>query len=508
MDGAQEREPYATGELGLRPQFASRIGFKGTPFGQQMEVNIMNARNLFKVLAVVLMASVVASPIVFAKGKPPTPGGETGANNLSFPLIQSDNASSAGFPGDGAWRFAAIDPAQCIGEEGVTPGTPVPSEYVCYYGRKVVVISETGEIVFEPSGYSCDGQVDDYCKVWWLQKRTQNFWKTLSISHDTSTPLVVSAVDVGDLLESSPSIQARQIRVEFNLLQSVSEDDPELGDYVVTDWTNAIPTPCSVPEAAGESLGCFAALGMSGAVPGTEQSGTEIQGTDFGPGEEEAAIITGMQSSVGQFGGGLGNNARGNSPSINISEESVPVPGTQTLLDPTTIRTAIPADGSDAIPIHALVYSNCARLVIQKIPDSVSPVWNEATGLWSGPSVGAPLVNVATYTGAWTTEITSSGSIVYGYNWNAKTASTGTYRLTMVLDGNDAEGPVCGTQLATKFESGSTKLVNQGEANLSTIIYAGDSDLGDEGGLAYIDLELTTKGGGGGGNGNGNGPQK
>ena len=197
-----------------------------------------------------------------------------------------------------------------------------------------------------------------------------------------------------------------------------------------------------------------------------------------------------------------------NSPSINISEESVPVPGTQTLLDPTTIRTAIPADGSDAIPIHALVYSNCARLVIQKIPDSVSPVWNEATGLWSGPSVGAPLVNVATYTGAWTTEITSSGSIVYGYNWNAKTASTGTYRLTMVLDGNDAEGPVCGTQLATKFESGSTKLVNQGEANLSTIIYAGDSDLGDEGGLAYIDLELTTKGGGGGGNGNGNGPQK
>ena len=145
------------------------------------------------------------------------------------------------------------------------------------------------------------------------------------------------------------------------------------------------------------------------------------------------------------------------------------------------------------------MYSNCARLVIQKIPDSVSPFWDQTTGLWSGAGVGAPLVNVATYTGAWTTEITSSGSIVYGYNWNAKTAATGLYRLTMALDGNDAEGPVCGSTLATTFGPGITKLVNQGENNLSTVIYAGDSDLGDEGGLVYIDLALTTKGGGGGG---------
>ncbi|MCP5452014.1 MAG: hypothetical protein H6972_15970 [Gammaproteobacteria bacterium] len=469
-------------------------------------MNIMNARNLFKVLAVVLTASVVASPIVFAKGKPPTPGGETGANNLSFPLILSDNASPAGLPLDGAWRFAAIDDptTQCIGEDGVTPaGTPVPPEYVCYYGRKVIVISETGEITFEPSGYLCDGQVDDYCKVWWLQKRTQNFWRTLSVGHDTSTPLVVSAVDVGDLLESSPSIQARQIRVEFNLLQSVPADDPELGKYVVTNWTNAIPTPCIVPTTAGESLGCFAALGMSGAVPGTEQSGTEIQGTDFGPGAASPISTgTGVQSPANQFRAGAGNNARGNSPPINIStgllEEAVP--GTQILLDPTTIRMTTPDVGG----INALVYSNCARLVIQKIPDSISPVWDEAAGLWSGPSVGDPLVNVATYTGAWTTEITSSGSIVYGYNWNAKTASTGTYRLTMVLDGNDAEGPVCSSALATKFETptqstAGTQLVNMGEANTSTtIIYAGDSDLGDEGGLVYIDVPLTTKGGGGG----------
>ncbi len=54
-----------------------------------------------------------------------------------------------------------------------------------------------------------------------------------------------------------------------------------------------------------------------------------------------------------------------------------------------------------------------------------------------------------------------------------------------------------------KCSTDGTKLVNQGENNLSTIVYAGDSDLGDEGGLVYIDLELTTKGGGGGSGGKG-----
>jgi len=206
---------------------------------------------------------------------------------------------------------------------------------------------------------------------------------------------------------------------------------------------------------------------MSGAVPGTEQSGNEMQGTDFGPGG------------------------------------AVPNPGVQTLLDPTSVRGATTPDGT-VIPIHALVYSNCARLVIQKVPDSISPMWDATTGLWSGPGVGAPLTNIATYSGEWTTEITSSGSIVYGYNWNAKTAATGLYRLTMVLDGNDGEGPVCGSTLATKFEMPSavaagTQLVNQGEANLSTtVLYAGDAMLGDEGGLVFIDVPLTTKGGGGG----------
>jgi hypothetical protein len=211
---------------------------------------------------------------------------------------------------------------------------------------------------------------------------------------------------------------------------------------------------------------------MSGAVPGTEQSGNEMQGNDFGPGE------------------------------------AVTYPGTQTLLDPTTVRLA--ADSAGPIPIHALVYSRCARLLIQKIGNGVVN-WDKTTGQWAGAGVSAPAVNLPVYTNALSVEITSGGSIVYGYNWNAKSASTGKYRLALVLDGNDVEGPACTTPLRTEFKAGTTRLVNQGENNLSGgILYKGDPDLGDEGGIAYLDLTLTTKGGGGrggstGGTGGGSG---
>jgi len=400
----------------------------------------------------VLSVLALAAAMAVAQGKPPGAGGggggggggttEAAGSNISFPLILSDNIGPT-LPGEAAWRFQAITdpPSQCVGEAGVVAGGTVDPTIMCYYGRKVTVVSETGEIVFEGP-----------LKVWWLQKRAPNFWKALTVGHDTSTPLVVSAVDIGDLLESSPSIASRQIRTEFNLLQHVDPTtDAELGGYVVPAWTGGIPSPCVVPTAAN-SVGCFAALAMSGAVPGTEQSGNEIQGTDFGPG-------TGIW------------------------------PGTRTLLDPTTVRMTTPDLGG----IHAVVYSRCARLIIQRVTGV--PTWNPDLGQWDGAA--APVVNVAAYKNQYNAEINSGGSIVYGYNWNAKTASTGTYRLTFVLDGNDAQGPVCTTPLATRFERGGSTIVNVGESNPGQIVYAGESGLGDEGGLAYVDLTLTAKGGGG-----------
>jgi hypothetical protein len=159
----------------------------------------------------------------------------------------------------------------------------------------------------------------------------------------------------------------------------------------------------------------------------------------------------------------------------------------------------VPADGTAAIPVEAIVYSQCARFLIQKLEGSAAPTWNPNSGQWTGAS--APVVNVSAYGGTYSAEINSGGGLVYGYNWNAKKAATGTYRLTFVLDGNDTQGPRCPTLLGTEFRSGVTKLANIGENNAPHIIYAGATGAdglngGDEGGLVYLDLTLTSKGGG------------
>jgi len=410
----------------------------------------MKTHKLVTAISAVLVGTAMLSGGVLAKG---SPGTETAANNLSLPVILGDNVTPA-FPVDNAWKFADItDPGtQCIGEGGVPVGSPVPPEYVCYYGRYVDVDEETGDLIFIGNP-----------KVWWLQKRPANFWKVLSTGHDPATPLAVSAVDVGDLLESSPKIQARQIRVEFNLLQHVDPADPDLGQYVVQSWggPGEVPEPCVLPTASGQSLGCFAALAMSGAVPGTQQSGNEMQGTDFGPG-------------TGTY------------------------PGTRTLINPATVKLATPDIGG----VNALVYSRCARLVIQKI-GAAAPTWDPAAGRWTGVGVGSPVAEVAAY-GTWGVEVTSGGSIVYGYNWNAKSAPTGTYRMTFVLDSNATtlddgtlRSKVCTTPLLTTFDA-NTLLVNPGDVNTSYVVPEGDPRLngGKEGGLAYMDVALAAKGGG------------
>ncbi len=385
--------------------------------------------------------------------KPPT--GEAAANNVSFPVIFSDGVGPASFPADGAWRFATItDPAtQCV-QEGNASATVDPSVF-CYYGRHTTTISETGGITF-----------DGAPKVWWLQQRSANFWKAFSYAYQGT--LAVSAVDVGDLLESSPSIATRQIRTEFNLLQDV-RGDGELGGYLNADGTANLAM-CTIPSGTtGTSTNCLGALAMSGAVPGTQQSINETQGTDFGPGGDGA----------------------------------VAVPGTLTFADPTTVRAAVPADGAD-VKVHAIVYARCARLLIQRVGetkatfDPATVAWDATKGMWAGPGVNAAaLVNLPAYTDAYAAEINSGGGLVYGYNWSASTATTGVYRLSFVLDGNDAVGPKCTATSKTRFVAGVTRLVNLGEANQPGILYAGDPALGDEGGIAYLDLELTAKGGGG-----------
>ncbi|MCK7502165.1 MAG: hypothetical protein MZW92_78825 [Comamonadaceae bacterium] len=217
-------------------------------------------------------------------------------------MILSDNVGPAAFPADGVWRWATItDPGDAVrlGDQHRVAG---PDHY---------------PVLLRPQGHrrlgDRRGRVHRRTEGLVAAEAHPEFWKALSVGHDVTTPLVVSAVDVGDLLESSPQIATRQIRVEFNLLQSVAASDTELGQYVGLDKCAAPPT------VAPYSIGCFAAFGMSGAVPATEQSINEMQGNDFGPG-----------------------------PASSLTT------GTLTLLDPSTVRAATTPDGT-AIPISALV---------------------------------------------------------------------------------------------------------------------------------------------------------
>lgn len=345
---------------------------------------------------------------VLAKKGPPS-GGEAG-NNLSFPAIFSDNVRPDGWVTVTAPTYATItDPlTQCVGEDDIVPGTAVPLDRLCYYGRKNLGLDEaTGVPVLE--GEPCPS---DACKTWWLQERVQNKWQAGNMDDpDSTTPVVITALDWGDLLESSNQLSQKQVRTEMTLLQDASLD-PDFIDLAYNELAHS----------------------MSGAVPGTDQSINEVQGTDF--------------------------------------------PATQTLVSARGIK------GYDAT-----VYSRCARLVIQKL-STATPAWNSALGYWTGSGITAPLVNVKAYASTYSAEINAGGSLLYGYNWNTKTAAAGSgrYRITFVIDGASK------CSVSNTVFDGTTQIVNPGNVNWATLVPQGDSTLTDEGGLTYVDVTVKVTG--------------
>jgi hypothetical protein len=361
------------------------------------------------------------------------PGGESAGNNLSFPVIFSDGVVPGTYL-EVLKQFSPITgdvtlPTVCAQEDNTT--VPLPTDILCYYGRQNLGISEeTGERIWfgDP-------------KVWWLQERVQNKWQ----AHDPkdpntaeSLPVVVSAVDWGDLLESG-SLITRQIRTEFAMYKNVI-DDAEYGDEVDTRFGGTC-------DSSSDPSLCFVAYEMSGAVPGTDQSINEIQGNSFGPGE-------GQQ------------------------------PGTQVTLDPTLIKFGN----------HATVYSACARFLIQPVTVPGTLSWSTDAGQWI-TGAGEPIVEVSTYGGDYGAEVNAGGSMIYGYNWNATGIDPGRYRLTFVLDG---EGR-CGYPLKTMFDD-TTQMINTGEVAAGVVVSHDALMLlggnGSEGGLAYVDITVKTKGGG------------
>jgi hypothetical protein len=406
----------------------------------------MTKQSKFHAIAILGIGVVICS-VVLAKG-PPAPHDEGAGNNLSFPVIFSDGVPPTGFVDTHpTTSFATItDPSECT--TGVPIGTPVPPDILCFYADQ---------------------------KIWWLQERAENRWQAYAADDpnpydplgETGTRVDVSAVDVGDLLESSGTIKAKQIRTEFSLLMDATSDIDFAGD-VLDPFTPTL------------TANTFQAFAMSGAVPGTGQSINEIQGTDFGP---------------GPFGTLLG--------------------GTGEMADPTTVILT-----TEGIPVHATVYSRCARLVIQKIVDADNLSWNSDLddgsgygGYWYGGAL-EPVVNVAAWDDSYSAEITASGRMLYGYNWNTmdipQEEKFGTYRITFVLESDASSGGHCPEDLNTVFDS--TVAVNLGEQHPAVVVSA--DELNDpngpyhahhgEGGLVYVDVELGSSGSGkGGGQGGG-----
>lgn len=397
----------------------------------------------------------------FAKGPPNGGEEEAGVHNLSFPVIFPEGVEPEGFPDNDPWTFASITDVATQCTTGVTPGSSVPPNLVCYFA---------------------DGQ------VWWLSKRQElgNFWKSFSIADPTpTTPVVVTAVDWGDLLESSPSLNLRRIRTEVTLFKN-AEGDPDFEQFIATPEDMALPFSgsCAVPTVDNQ-IGCFAAFRMSGAVPGTEQSINELQGTDFG---------------INVPGGGQGHAT-----------------ATGTLVDPTIVRstdTVVNSDGetttlTDPLGFHATVFTPCARFFIQRIegdPDAVD--WDEENHRWTSGN-NLPVLDVSAWQGTYSTEINATGTLIHGLNWDASNQTTGTYRLTYLIDagGPDPEGHHCTIVSNTVFTE-ETLIANPGEATTAVLVPALDPRLDNDltvAGLTYLDITLKTKGAGSGGKGGGKG---
>lgn len=167
---------------------------------------------------------------------------------------------------------------------------------------------------------------------------------------------------------------------------------------------------------------------------------------------------------------------------------------------------------------QATVYSNCARLTIQKLIDGCDPatlVWNETE--WSGECVGEMIYSGAVreagdgpeYCSA---EINIQGNIIYGYIWNVRNnnAGTGKYRLTFSLD-NESLCP----ELNTYFSSNlGTQIYLPVEETTEEVVVSEESGSVPSGGTAvilsdqsvsYIDIEILPSRGQG---GNGKGEKK
>ncbi len=185
------------------------------------------------------------------------------------------------------------------------------------------------------------------------------------------------------------------------------------------------------------------------------------------------------------------------------------------------LATSLDVTPSTGPGTRATVYSNCARLTIQKLLTNREDtalndlVWVPTEG-WTEPAgYEGDLVNPHVFNGSvheggdgpgyYSAEINVKGRIIYGYTWNVRQLNEGDgdYRLTFSFD--EVCGP--GTALNTYFVQGVTEILVPAE---EVIIAAADEGgatavLRPDLNLTYIDVRILPRGAGGGGGGGGGG---
>lgn len=172
---------------------------------------------------------------------------------------------------------------------------------------------------------------------------------------------------------------------------------------------------------------------------------------------------------------------------------------------------------------EATVYSDHARLTIQKIDPAATLIWNSTLGEWEGAGVTTVFSGgcweAGDGPGGYSAEVNVKGKVIYGFNWDVRNLGNipadqkaGVYRITFSLDPNHGTDP-----LTTSLAFAQILPPSEGEETAITLAAAGagggrkpgggggGGDSTGGGGTAYIDaannltyIDVTIKAGGGG----------
>jgi hypothetical protein len=171
------------------------------------------------------------------------------------------------------------------------------------------------------------------------------------------------------------------------------------------------------------------------------------------------------------------------------------------------------SNGNPYVCTQATVYSDHARLTIQRINPEASLEWDPVTGAWFGLGVLSTDFNGGAWEtedgpGGYSAEINLPGKVIYGFNWDVLAMSdgiAGTYRITFSLDPAADHGT---GNLQTDFDAATQIKLSETQEEAAVLLAKASGGGGGRppaGGKAFIDpdknitwIDVKIKAGGGG----------